>query len=88
MVFYLLHSTSRFNLSGLYTNRSSGISNDSGVSVRAASEKKTLVVELKKRSSGAQRKPITATSIVKFTGGPRRVVQKAIQRLGWISIYV
>jgi hypothetical protein len=64
----------RFNVSGLYTGHASGISNDAGVSVRVSDDKKGLVVETKKKRGAA--KPVSSTNVIKFTGGPRRVVRK------------
>jgi hypothetical protein len=58
----------------LYTGHSSGLSNDAGVSVRVSDDKKSLIVETKKKRGAA--KPVNATTITKFTGGSRRVVRK------------
>lgn len=58
----------------MYTGHSSGLSNDAGVSVRVSDDKKSLIVETKKkRGSG---KPVSSTTTTKFSGGPRRVTRK------------
>lgn len=70
----VLLSLFRFNLSGLYTGHASGLSNDAGVSVRVADDKKSLIVETKKKTGTA--KPTSAVVQTKFTGGRRRVARK------------
>ncbi|CAD5233446.1 unnamed protein product [Bursaphelenchus xylophilus] len=69
-------STDRFNLTGKYTTRSSGLGSDAAVSVRLTEDNKGIVVETKKKSQGAQHRPATSTvSVTHKAGGPKAVLK-------------
>ncbi|KAI6222982.1 60S ribosomal protein L28 [Aphelenchoides fujianensis] len=68
-------SSDKFNLTGKYTIRSSGVANRSGVSVRVSDDKKGLIVETKKKGRGAVQRPVSATNSVQLNGHARAVVR-------------
>ncbi|KAI6173261.1 Ubiquitin carboxyl-terminal hydrolase [Aphelenchoides besseyi] len=68
-------SSDPFNLTGKYTTRSSGIANTAGVSIRPTADKKGLIVETKKKSAGAARRPAKAINSTTLSGNPRAVIK-------------
>ncbi|CAD5229716.1 unnamed protein product [Bursaphelenchus okinawaensis] len=69
-------SSDRFNLTGKYTTRSSGVGADAAVSVRLTEDNKGVVVETRKRSQGAQHRPASSVlSVTHKSGGPKAVIK-------------